>query len=53
MSVTADKPIENIKKKNKRYQVKGRQVTNSAASDIKYLLGDRPRRDDLLIEYLH
>lgn len=53
MSVTADKPLENIKKKNKRYQVKGRQVTNSAASDIKYLLGDRPRRDDLLIEYLH
>ena len=53
MSVTADKLLENIKKKNKRYQVKGRQVTNSAASDIKYLLGDRPRRDDLLIEYLH
>jgi len=53
MSVTADKSLENIKKKNKRYQVKGRQVTNSAASDIKYLLGDRPRRDDLLIEYLH
>ena len=53
MSVTADKPLENIKKKNKRYQVKGRQVTNSAASDIKYLLGDRPRRDDLFIEYLH
>ena len=53
MSVTADKPLENNKKKNKRYQVKGRQVTSSAASDIKYLLGDRPRRDDLLIEYLH
>ena len=53
MSVTADKHLENNKKKNKRYQVKGRQVTNSAASDIKYLLGDRPRRDDLLIEYLH
>ena len=53
MSVTADKPLKNNKKKNKRYQVKGRQVTNSAASDIKYLLGDRPRRDDLLIEYLH
>ena len=53
MSVTADKHLENNKKKNKRYQVKGRQVTSSAASDIKYLLGDRPRRDDLLIEYLH
>ena len=53
MSVTADKHLENNKKKNRRYQVKGRQVTNSAASDIKYLLGDRPRRDDLLIEYLH
>ena len=53
MSVTANKPLNNNKKKNKRYQVKGRQVTNSAASDIKYLLGDRPRRDDLLIEYLH
>ena len=53
MSVTADKHLENNKKKNRRYQVKGRQVTNSAASDIQHLLGGRPRRDDLLIEYLH
>lgn len=53
MLVTADKSLENNKKKNKRYQVKGRQVTNSAASDLHSLLGDRPRRDDLLIEYLH
>ncbi len=32
---------------------KGRQVDPTALSEIRALLGDRPRRRDLLIEYLH
>jgi NADH:ubiquinone oxidoreductase subunit F (NADH-binding)/NADH:ubiquinone oxidoreductase subunit E len=32
---------------------KGRQVDPRAAQEIELLLGDRPRRRDLLIEYLH
>jgi formate dehydrogenase beta subunit len=32
---------------------KGRQVDPTAAEDIARLLGDRPRRRDLLIEHLH
>src|SRR3569623_1149486 len=32
---------------------KGRQVDPTASHEIEQLLGDRPRRRDLLIEYLH
>jgi NADH:ubiquinone oxidoreductase subunit F (NADH-binding)/NADH:ubiquinone oxidoreductase subunit E len=32
---------------------KGRQIDPAAAHEIELLLGDRPRRRDLLIEYLH
>ncbi len=32
---------------------KGRQVDDSALSDVRSLLGDSPRRRDLLIEFLH
>ena len=32
---------------------KGRQVDPTAAHEIELLLGDRPRRRDLLIEHLH
>ncbi|MEO1536176.1 MAG: NAD(P)H-dependent oxidoreductase subunit E [Pseudomonadota bacterium] len=32
---------------------KGRQVEDQALQDIRTLLGDRPRRRDLLIEHLH
>src|SRR5450755_2056507 len=32
---------------------KGRQIDPTAAHEIELLLGDRPRRRDLLIEYLH
>jgi formate dehydrogenase len=32
---------------------KGRQVDPSAAHEVEVLLGDRPRRRDLLIEHLH
>ena len=36
-----------------RYEGKGRQVEPEALSEIQALLGDRPRRRDLLIEHLH
>jgi len=32
---------------------KGRQLDDQALADVQELLGDRPRRRDLLIEYLH
>lgn len=32
---------------------KGRQITPRASDEVAALLGDRPRRRDLLIEYLH
>ena len=32
---------------------KGRQVDDQALADVRALLGDRPRRRDLLIEFLH
>ncbi len=32
---------------------KGRQLVDTAWSEVRDLLGDRPRRRDLLIEYLH
>ena len=32
---------------------KGRQIDDIALSDVQALLGDRPRRRDLLIEFLH
>jgi len=36
-----------------RLHPKGRQLRDEALSEIQALLGDRPRRRDLLIEYLH
>jgi formate dehydrogenase len=36
-----------------RAAVKGRTVDPQAASEVRALLGDDPRRPDLLIEYLH
>ena len=36
-----------------RHTPKGRQVDGKALADIRTLLGDRPRRRDLLIEHLH
>ena len=32
---------------------KGRQYDDQALADVQALLGDRPRRADLLIEFLH
>jgi formate dehydrogenase len=37
----------------KRQAPKGRQVDATALADVQALLGDAPRRRDLLIEYLH
>ena len=36
-----------------RHTPKGRQLQDQAWEDVKALLGDAPRRRDLLIEYLH
>ncbi len=36
-----------------RFHPKGRQVDAQALSEVRALLGDRPRRRDLLIEHLH
>ena len=36
-----------------RYKDKGRQVEPEALGEIQALLGDKPRRRDLLIEHLH
>ena len=36
-----------------RHTPKGRQLDSSALDDVRKLLGNRPRRRDLLIEYLH
>ena len=40
-------------RQRKRQAPKGRQVDPSALEDVLQLLGDRPRRRDLLIEHLH
>jgi len=39
--------------KRTRFTPKGRQVDEAALDAVRTLLGDRPRRRDLLIEYLH
>ncbi len=36
-----------------RHHTKGRQLTDEAWDQVRALLGDRPRRADLLIEFLH
>src|SRR3979409_2250542 len=41
------------KKNRPRRTPKGRQVDPAALTEVRALLGDRPRRRDLLIEYLH
>ena len=40
-------------KRKTRVENRGRQVDEAARSEIRALLGDRPRRRDLLIEHLH
>ncbi|MCK0121018.1 NAD(P)H-dependent oxidoreductase subunit E [Loktanella sp. F6476L] len=36
-----------------RHTPKGRQLDDQACEEVRALLGDRPRRSDLLIEFLH
>jgi len=36
-----------------RHTPKGRQLDDAAWDEVKALLGDQPRRADLLIEFLH
>src|SRR5580700_476429 len=42
-----------VGRKRAKATPKGRQVDPTAAHEIEQLLGDRPRRRDLLIEHLH
>ncbi|MHC8509487.1 MAG: NAD(P)H-dependent oxidoreductase subunit E [Rhodospirillales bacterium] len=44
--------IRPMRKKNPYYP-KGRRLDDSALAEVRALLGDRPRRRDLLIEFLH
>ncbi|MGF1645129.1 MAG: NAD(P)H-dependent oxidoreductase subunit E, partial [Thiotrichales bacterium] len=45
--------VLNTTPRRKRGQAKGRGVEPHALAEIRALLGDRPRRRDLLIEFLH
>ncbi|MGD9294068.1 MAG: NADH-quinone oxidoreductase subunit F, partial [Roseobacter sp.] len=36
-----------------RHHTKGRQLDDQALAEVRELLGDAPRRPDLLIEHLH
>src|SRR5438445_9515712 len=46
-------PVQDIGKARKRRQPKGRQPDPAALAEVQALLGDAPRRRDLLIEHLH
>jgi formate dehydrogenase beta subunit len=49
-----DRPARHVgSRKRARAFPKGRQLETDAHQEIKELLGDKPRRPDLLIEYLH
>ena len=49
-----DRPARNVgSRKRARGFPKGRQLDLDALEQVRKLLGDRPRRHDLLIEYLH
>ena len=54
--MASDQKTDGVWKSGKgkgRKTPKGRQVNEDAISDVKLLLGNRERRADLLIEYLH
>ena len=48
-----DSTIKAKKGNRSPFLPKGRQIDSQALEDIQALLGDRPRKRDLLIEYLH
>ncbi|HEY0588079.1 MAG TPA: NADH-ubiquinone oxidoreductase-F iron-sulfur binding region domain-containing protein [Pseudoduganella sp.] len=45
--------VQGASRERKRQQPKGRQVDAAALQQVQALLGDLPRRRDLLIEFLH
>ena len=53
MSATSTIDISGLDRKRARGAPKGRQVDSRALSEVQTLLGDAPRRRDLLIEHLH
>jgi len=53
MSTSAVSMSAESRRKRRRSQPKGRQVDLQALGEIRELLGDRPRRQDLVLEYLH
>ena len=53
MTETIIKLKQSKRRKRKRGEPKGRQVSDAALSEIRDLLGDRPRCRDLLLEHLH
>ena len=53
MTETIIKLKQSKRRKRKRGEPKGRQVSDAALSEIRDLLADHPRRRDLLLEYLH
>ncbi len=53
MSTSAETDDRERPKRRPRGRPKGRQVDPAALVEVEALLGDRPRRRDLLIEHLH
>src|SRR6201989_2079604 len=51
-SIVTDRGQEGRRRRSRRTP-KGRQVDPQALDEVRALLGDRPRRRDLLIEHLH
>jgi len=45
--------VQGASRERKRQRPKGRQVDPAALQQVQALLGDLPRRRDLLIEFLH
>ncbi len=46
-------PAISMRRRKRRAQTKGRQVVPQALREVQALLDDRPRRADMLLEYLH
>jgi len=53
MALDDDKGIWKSGRGKGRKTTKGRQLDDAALAEVQALLGDRPRRRDLLIEFLH
>ncbi|MEO1308330.1 MAG: NAD(P)H-dependent oxidoreductase subunit E [Pseudomonadota bacterium] len=53
LDITQDKGVWKSGKGKGRRTPKGRQYTDEALAEVQRLLGDQPRRRDLLIEFLH